>query len=129
MPRVVHFEIHATDPDRLVAFYEGLFGWRIQKWDGEWEYWMIFTGDNAEPGINGGLLRRQGAAAAEGQAVNAFVCTLDVPNVDDVMARLAEHGGTVAVPKMQVPGIGWLAYIKDPDGNILGVMQAEPKAG
>ncbi|MEO8227569.1 MAG: VOC family protein [Gemmatimonadota bacterium] len=129
MPRVVHFEIHATDPDRLVAFYEGLFGWRIQKWDGEWEYWMIVTGDNAEPGINGGLLRRQGAAAPAGQSVNAFVCTLDVPDVDDVLARLAEQGGTVAVPKMMVPGVGWLAYIKDPDGNILGVMQAESKTG
>ncbi len=44
MSRVVHFEIHATDPERLVAFYTDLFGWTIQKWDGPMDYWLIHTG-------------------------------------------------------------------------------------
>ena len=37
-------------------------------------------------------------------------------------------GGSIAVPKMAVPGIGWLAYVKDTEGNILGVMQADSAA-
>jgi predicted enzyme related to lactoylglutathione lyase len=38
MPRVVHFEIHAGDPSRAISFYEKLFGWKFQKWDGPVEY-------------------------------------------------------------------------------------------
>jgi hypothetical protein len=33
-----------------------------------------------------------------------------------------------AVPKMPVPGVGWLAYAKDPDGNIFGMMQTDASA-
>jgi predicted enzyme related to lactoylglutathione lyase len=29
---------------------------------------------------------------------------------------------------MAIPGIGWLGYLKDPDGNIVGVMQSDPSA-
>ena len=44
------------------------------------------------------------------------------------LAKIAELGGTIAVPKMPVPGMGWLAYVKDPDGNIVGMMQMDPSA-
>jgi predicted enzyme related to lactoylglutathione lyase len=128
MPRVVHFEIHATDPERLVSFYTALFGWSIQKWDGPAEYWVIRTGSAAERGIDGGLLRRHGAAPAEMQAVNSFVCTVDVPSAKAALDRALELGGILAVPVMAVPGIGWLCYAKDPDGNIFGMMQNDPAA-
>lgn len=128
MPRIVHFEIHALDPERLAEFYRSLFGWKISKWDGPMEYWLIETGPKDEPGINGGLMRRQGGPPTDGQAVNAFVCTADVPSLDDVLARLEGLGGRIALPRMAVPGIGWLAYVKDPDGNIMGAMQSDPAA-
>ena len=128
MPRMVHFEIHASDPEKLAEFYRTLFGWKITKWDGPMEYWLVETGDKAEPGINGGLMRRQGPPPTDGQAVNAFVCTADVRSLDDVLARLPELGGRIALPKMPVPGMGWLAYVKDPDGNIMGAMETDPGA-
>jgi predicted enzyme related to lactoylglutathione lyase len=128
MPRIVHFEIHALDPERLAEFYRSLFGWKISKWDGPMEYWLIETGPKDEPGINGGLMRRQGGSPTDGQAVNAFVCTADVESLDDVLARLEGLGGRIALPRMAVPGIGWLAYVKDPDGNIMGAMQSDPAA-
>ncbi|HEU5041075.1 MAG TPA: VOC family protein [Gemmatimonadales bacterium] len=128
MPRPIHFEIHASDPASVQPFYQRLFGWRFQSWGGPMEYWVITTGTGPEPGIDGGLLRRRGPAPAEGQAVNAFVCTVDVPDVDATLAQLGDVGGTLAFAKMAVPGIGWLAYIKDPDGNILGIMQSDAGA-
>lgn len=128
MPRPIHFEIHASDPERVQDFYRKLFGWQFQKWEGPMEYWLVTTGPDAEPGINGGLLRRQGAPAADGQAVNAYVCTVGVDSVDKALGTAGELGGTVAVPKMPVPGMGWLAYVKDPDGNIVGIMQMDPSA-
>lgn len=126
MPRVIHFEIHAENPDRAKAFYTGLFGWKFSTWGGPMEYHLIDSGEG--PGINGGLMKRMGCAPAEGQAVNAFVCTVDVANVDESFAKALSLGGTVALPKMPVPGIGWLAYVKDTEGNILGLMQNDPAA-
>ena len=125
MPRVVHFEIHATDPERAVRFYTALFGWSMTKWDGPADYWLIGTGPTDQPGINGGLLRRRGPDPVDGQAVNSFVCTVDVPNVDDYVGKAVAAGGTVALPKMPVPGVGWLAYVKDTEGNILGMIQMD----
>ena len=85
---------------------------------------MITTGPAEQPGINGGLLPRR--LPEQGQAVHAFVCTVDVPSVDDALAKVAALGGSVALPKMPVPGVGWLAYAKDTEGNTFGMMQMDP---
>ncbi len=127
MNRVIHFEIQADNPDRAIAFYRGLFGWEFTKWDGPMPYWLMKTGPDNEPGINGGLLPRRGAI--DGQAVIAYVCTVDVRSLDDYLQKAQAGGGTEVVPKMPIPGVGWLAYCKDTEGNLFGMMQSDPKAG
>ena len=127
MARAVHFEIHASNPQALIDFYSGLFGWSFNKWDGG-EYWVIHTGSDDQPGINGGLMPRRGSVPEAMAAVNAFMITVDVGNVDQVVSSATSHGGSVALPKMPIPGIGWLAYLKDPDGNIFGAMQTDTHA-
>ena len=126
MPRVIHFEIHAGDPARAIGFYEKMFEWTFQKWEGPMEYWLVITGPDDKPGINGGLLPRQGAI--DGQAVIAYVCTIDVADLDASVAKALANGGSVALPKMPIPGMGWLAYCKDTEGNIFGMMQVDPAA-
>jgi predicted enzyme related to lactoylglutathione lyase len=128
MARVVHFEIHAENPERAIAFYRQMFEWEFQKWAGPMDYWLIKTGDASEPGINGGMIRRMGAAPIDGQAVNSYVCTVSVSAIDETIAKVAPAGGVIALPKMPIPGIGWLAYAKDTEGNIFGVMQADSQA-
>jgi len=59
MPRIVHFEIPADDPQRAAAFYKKAFGWKIEKWPGPMEYWMVTTGPDGTPGINGGLMKKE----------------------------------------------------------------------
>ena len=126
MPRVVHFEIHADDPRRAVNFYQDIFGWQINNWGGPEDYWLVTTGPDNEPGINGAILRRRGPV--NGDAVIAYVCTIAVPSVDDVTAKITAQGGTIALPKMAVPHVGWVAYCKDAEGNIFGVLQNDPSA-
>ena len=129
--RPVHFEIHAADTARARRFYEMLFGWKFEQWPGgAREYWIINTGPMDQPGgISGGLLKRIGGEPVEGQPVNAFVCTVgSVDDVDSTVHKAVSLGGAVAVPKMPIPGIGWLAYVKDTEGNILGIMQNDPAA-
>ncbi len=77
MPRIVHFEIQAENPERAIQFYGSLFGWVFTKWEGPMPYWLIKTGESSQPGIDGGLLPRRGAL--DGEAVIAYVCTADVP--------------------------------------------------
>ena len=64
----------------------------------------------------------------DGQAVIAYVCTVDVAEIDESIATVVANGGTVVVPKMPLPGMGWLVYCKDSEGNIFGMMQNDPNA-
>ena len=128
MPRPIHFEIHAADPLRAIQFYTQLFGWTFTKWDSPIDYWLIKTGEKGTPGIDGGLLPRRGAGPEVMQAVNAFVCTVDVTDVDASVKRVGEVGGTIALAKMPIPTVGWLAYAHDTEGNIFGMMQMDAAA-
>lgn len=124
--RPVHFEIHAGNPTRCAGFYSAVFGWQFIKWDGPAPYWIIDTGEGE--GIDGGLVERRGPPPAEGQPVSSWVVTVNVPSVDETLDAVTRHGGMVAVAKMAIPGVGWLAYGKDPEGNIFGVMQEDAEA-
>jgi uncharacterized protein len=126
--RVVHFEIHTDQPERAIAFYSALFGWRFDKWAGPMPYWLITTGPDSERGINGGLVARRGPRPAEGQPVNAYGCTIAVDDLDALIAKVPGLGGSIALPKMPIPQVGWLAYAKDTEGNVFGMMQNDSGA-
>jgi hypothetical protein len=121
MPRVVHFEVEAERPEQIIKFYEQVFGWKVEKWEGPIEYWLITTGTEEEPGIDGGLSRR---SDGEPSTVN----TIDVPSVDEYIKKVENNGGSIVRPKMAVPGVGWMAYFKDPDGNMFGMMERDESA-
>ena len=124
MSRVVHFEIHATDPKTLSAFYAKAFGWNFRHIP-ELDYYLF---DNGGEGIGGGMPKRMGPKPAPDAPVSAYVCSLGVESVDAAVKKALDAGATIAVPKMGIPGVGWQAYIKDPDGNILGLHQPDPAA-
>jgi predicted enzyme related to lactoylglutathione lyase len=121
MPRPVHFEIPAENPQRAIDFYTKVFGWKFSKWDGPMDYWIISTGQAPEPGIDGGLMPRR-------DPNQPCVNTIGVTNLDETVASVLASGGEIALPKMPVPGVGWLAYCKDTEGHIFGMMQNDPSA-
>jgi predicted enzyme related to lactoylglutathione lyase len=124
MPRVIHFEIHAGEPERAIEFYKTVFGWEFTVFDGPEDYWSISTGPEHERGIDGGLIRRRGELDAI--AVIAFVCTVEVDSVDLSAAKIAGSGGTLVGPKIPIAGTGWLMYCKDTEGNIFGILEQDP---
>ena len=119
MGRVIHFEIPADDVERAIRFYRQVFGWKIEKWEGPVEYWLVTTGPEGEPGIDGGMGKR--TSPSEG-----VVNTIDVRSVDDTVEKIEQAGGKIIRPKQAVPGVGWLAYCEDSEGNPFGIMQADP---
>lgn len=127
MSRIVHFEIHAKDLDVAQKFYEDVFGWKIQDMGAEMgNYRVVTTGSKDTPGINGGLTPRVGDGPTEGQPTNAYVCIVGVNDVDKSIEKVKAAGGTIALEKMEVPGVGLLVYCKDLDGNTFGILQPSP---
>lgn len=122
MPRPVHFDMTAEDPQRAVSFYSNVFGWTFQKWEGPMEYWMISTGSSGEPGIDGGLGPRRDPS--ETGTTNV----VSVSSVDDYVAKITSNGGSVTAPKSAIPGVGYLAYCTDTEGNLFGLMEFDESA-
>ncbi|MDP3995136.1 MAG: VOC family protein [bacterium] len=127
--RVVHFEIQADDTARAMKFYTDVFGWEFQQWEQN-QYWMVMTApkDSKEPGINGGLQPRPAPRPAQGQGTNAYVCTVQVDNIDETIKKIEAGGGIVALPKFAFPGMAWQAYYLDTEGNTFGIHQPDVNA-
>lgn len=118
--RVVHFEIPCDDPEKTMTFFKEVFNWSFQQFGPE-DYWLVTTGDGTLPGINGGLMKKK-------DPQQPIANSIDVADLDKTMKQIEKAGGTIVVPKMAIPTIGWLSYFKDPDGNIHGLYQNDTSA-
>jgi predicted enzyme related to lactoylglutathione lyase len=122
----IYFEIQADQTDRAHRFYTGVFGWKFTKAGGTpVEYWRIETGD----GGRGGLLKRPAPPPPMYCGTNAYVCSFEATNYDQMADAILKLGGTIALPKFAVPGVCWQGYFLDTEGNTFGVFQPDPMAG
>lgn len=122
--RVVHFEIPFDDGDRARRFYSEVFGWQITEMP-DLHYSIVQTGPvSAETGfpsesgyIGGGMLKRE-------SPTDRPVVTVDVDDIDAALAKVEELGGMTVLGRQDVGGMGWAAYFKDVEGNLMGLWQA-----
>lgn len=121
MPKIVHFEINAENLLRAKTFYESVFDWKVEKWEGPMEYWVIEAGKEDEEGINGGLQKREDP---DDQVFNY----IQVSKVEDFKNKIEQFGGTIESPKIAVPGVGYFYMFKDTEGNKLGIMEEDENA-
>lgn len=128
MGGVVHFEIPADDQKRARKFYQEALGWRIEAVPGM-DYSMVITTDMDDDGqpaaagaINGGMLARDGQ-------ITTPVITVDVPDINATLKSVEKLGGSVVMPKNEIPGMGYTAYFKDSEGNIMGLWENLPGGG
>ncbi|UCC21320.1 MAG: VOC family protein [Promethearchaeota archaeon] len=116
--KINHFEINADDPLRAKGFYENVFKWKIERWEGPLDYWIITAGDEDEPGINGGLQKREDKE----DTISNYI---GVESVDDTIKKVKKNGGKIIKPKAPIPGVGYYAVFKDTEGNKLGIMEED----
>ena len=116
MHRPIHFEILSEDPEKLGKFYADVFNWEVTTWEGGGDgYWLLTTGPDDVPGINGALM---GA-----QLPQAVINTLEVEDLEEALAKVKGSGGKVVHGPNDVPGVGTHAYCADPSGVLFGMMQ------
>ena len=121
MGRVVHFEINSDNPEVARRFYKKVFGWEISKQEGDFEYWLIKTGEDDKQGINGAI---KGRKSASEKVVN----TINVQSIDDSLNKILDYGGTIMHRKEAVTGVGYTAYFKDVDGNTFCLFEDDKNA-
>ena len=123
----MHFEIPASDIEKLKKFYVDLFGWTMNKYPGPTNYYLVGTVPVDEktmmptrPGVNGGLYEKKDAASPElAKPINY----ISVESVDDYAVKVVALGGKIVVPKMEISRIGWWALALDPEGNYFGLLE------
>jgi len=97
MPRVIHFEFAADNPERAAKFYREVFGWESTKWGGPMDYWLVKTGSDG-PGIDGGILRYQ-------DKMPRTINSVEVKSVDEYMEKATRSGGKVPSPRWRFPAL------------------------
>lgn len=120
MGRVVHFELPVDDPDRARSFYGEVFGWTFEG-HGEVPYWLATTDDRDQPGIDGALAGRD-------DLHDVPVVVVNVDDLDATVERATASGAELLQPRLPVPGMGWTAYVRDPEGTVLGIWQTDERA-
>ncbi|MGD0330966.1 MAG: VOC family protein [Nitrososphaeria archaeon] len=122
MDKVVHFEIPAEDVKRAKKFYESVFGWQTNDIP-EMDYTMLITSPTDERNmpkekgaINGGMMKRS-------DKVKSPLVTISVSDIDDAVKKLEKAGGKLVLPKVKVEKMGFSAYFKDTEGNVVGLWQ------
>ena len=119
------FEIQADDVQRAAKFYQTVFNWEFSRNPGvPIEYLDIETG-----GSRGGLLPRPAKTPPPEHGTNAYVCSIEVDDFDEIAGRIMSLGGQVALGKFPVIGRCWQGYFIDTEGNTFGIFEVDEKAG
>jgi len=100
--RISNFEIYGDDPEKLAAFYSGLFGWRVEKVEGV-SYWRIGIDGDSAALTTGGIAHRPSFGP------QGWMNFVEVASLDEALAAVARLGGTVLKPKTAVPRTAWHA--------------------
>ncbi len=119
MPRFVHIDISADNPERAAAFYRRAFGWSVTRLEGPVPYWLVAV-DPVDPTAMG---------AGIGQRTEPWqttVPTIDVANADAAARTIVEAGGSIVIPKTAIPGVGQLVTFKDTEGNVMAALEPDP---
>ena len=116
------FGITADDVPRARRFYEQVFAWRFEPW-GPPDFYLIHTGDEKDPGVQGLMHKRREPVAGTG--MTGFECTIEVQNIDETIRAIETAGGKIVMAKFHIPTVGTGVYFNDPEGNFVGAMQTE----
>lgn len=116
---VVHWEINSNNAEHLQEFYSRLFGWSVNA-NNPMRYGLVSTGSSK--GAQGGIGQNDPSQPTP-PAVTFYA---EVPDLQDTLNKAVSLGGTIVMPPLEIPGMVTMAMFRDPDGNTIGIVKAEP---
>lgn len=122
---LAHFAVNADDVDRARVFYAAVFGWTFEPW-GPPGFYSVRTAAGVSPGPIGALQPRR--ELLPGIPQHGFECTVAVTDVGACLAAAEAAGGRVLMRPTVLAGVGELAFVCDPEGNVCGLMRYDPDA-
>lgn len=120
MNRVVNFDFPTDNPERAIDFFSSIFNWKFTEWNNE-KYWLIETGNKHKRGVNGSMIKRR-------HPLQQCSIMIQVENIDVTLKKVVEQGGRIVHEKYTIPKVGWIAYFKDTEDNMISIMQFNPEA-
>ena len=116
MPKVTHFEILGPDGKALQSFYGSLFGWKVDA-NNPMNYGIVNAEDTGG-GIGGGI------SAGDGQTNQLVTVYIAVQDPEAALKKVESAGGKTVMPVTEIPGMVRLAQFADPEGNLVGIIDA-----
>lgn len=115
MPKIIHFEIPAGNPEKVGLFYKEAFDWEIKQYEDQ-DYWLVMAGPKEEKyGINGAIYKK----GVMDKTMNA----ISVENLDKAMEKVKKAGGKISGKVMDIPKVGLFVYAEDVEGTPFGMLQ------
>ncbi len=112
----IWYELITSDPDAAQAFYGPLLGWTFaDSGQQDMDYGIISKGDNAVAGI---MKQPEGAPMPP-----CWMGYIRVDDVDAAAANIQQHGGAVHMAPHDIPDVGRIAMLADPQGVMFYVMK------
>ncbi len=115
-PRIVRIEVPSDNAERASKFYETVFGWKFGRLEGAQSYWVCNDGPGND--ISAGITKRI-------HPDQRLITTIEVDDLDKTIEAITASGGGVVAPKMALPGVGFLAFCTDSEGNTFGLAQQD----
>jgi predicted enzyme related to lactoylglutathione lyase len=114
---VNYFEIPVVDFKRAKAFYEGVFGVKLESMDYQGMKMASFPSSMKQYGISGSITKAKGYRPSRNGVVIYFV----VSDIKATLAKIARRGGKTVFPKMSIGEWGFVAHFLDSEGNRLAL--------
>lgn len=108
---IVHVEIPAKDTQAASAFYNDLFGWKINH-SQEMDYSMY----QPESGPGGGFVQA-GDGSGYTRKPGELLVYVSTDDIDATLAKAESLGATIVATKTEIPNTGWFGIFTDPSGN------------
>jgi uncharacterized protein len=112
----VWYELVTSDIDAALEFYGAVLGWESQDFPGGGERYAIVSAKGE--GVGGVM------ALPAGMSQPFWIGYIGTPGIDDALARFTGSGGTVHRGPWEIPGVGRLALVSDPQGAGLALIQS-----
>ncbi len=122
---LTHVAINADDVPTSRSFYRELFGWEFSAW-GPPGFYRVEANDSRGPGVTAAIQQRRQLLADH--PTTGFECTIAVDNVRRAERVALAAGGRLLSENTVIAGVGYLIWLADPSGNVVGVMQYDNDA-